>query len=58
MVRNKNYLKYYKKTYLNDRQAEIRKRLIVLFTIVMFITIFIVFYILVRIENLSEMKHL
>lgn len=56
MVRNKNYLKYYKKTYLNDRQAEIRKRLIVLFTIVMFITIFIVFYILVRIENLSEIN--
>lgn len=54
MTHKKNYLKYYKKTYLKDRNSSLKKRLIVFFVGVMFITILIVFYIFVKIESLNE----
>ena len=54
MPHRKNYLKYYKKTYLKNQQSSIKKRIIVFFVLVMFITILIVFYIFVRIESSNE----
>lgn len=54
MLLKKNYLKYYKSTYLKDQNSFLKKRLIVFFVGVMFITIFIIFYIFVKIESLDE----
>lgn len=54
MSHKKNYLKYYKRTYLKDRNSSLKKRLIVFFVGVMFITILIIFYIFVKIESSNE----
>lgn len=48
---SRNYLKYYKKNYLKNEKSKIKIRLISLFITVMFITIFVVFYIFLKIEN-------
>lgn len=50
-MRKKNYLKYYKKTYLKEEDSSVKKRLIVFFMIMVLTTIFIIFYIFVKIES-------
>ena len=54
MPQKKNYLKYYKKTYLKNQQPLIKKRLIFFFVVIMFITIFIIFYVFIKIESSNE----
>lgn len=51
MANKKNYLKYYKKIYFNNRNSSIKRKFIVLFAFLLFTTIFVVFSIFVKIEN-------
>ena len=51
MRNKKNYLKYYKEIYLNESTTSLKKKFIMFFTVLMFITIFIIFYIFIQIES-------
>lgn len=51
MFRNKNYLKYYKNNYLKHSNAPLKRSLVIFFTLLMFITLFMVGYVFIQMES-------
>lgn len=54
MSNKKNYLKYYKKTYLNEKRINLKRNLIIFFIFLLFISMVVIFSIFVQIENTNE----